>query len=69
MLITEWNTQTAIEVRAEESYQKAKAEFEAKIYEIASERDNVVSERDNIANERDRLAAENAALRLRLSEN
>jgi hypothetical protein len=79
MLITEWDTQMAIEVRAEEAakkaYEEAKAEDRAEIAQLASDRDRLASERDQfatehdrIASERDRLAAEVAALRERLGD-
>ena len=44
MLLQEWNTQTAIEVRAEEAYRQAKAEDKEEIDRITTERDFLAAE-------------------------
>jgi hypothetical protein len=62
MLITEWDTQTAIEVRAEEAYRKAKAEDRAEI-------ERVTNEKDRMANEINRILAEFAAYKAKHESN
>ena len=43
MLLQEWDLQTALDVRAEEAYEKAKEEYEAEIDKITGERDHILA--------------------------
>ena len=43
MLLQEWNLQTALEVRAEDAYEKAKKEYKEEIDRISSERDRILA--------------------------